>query len=668
LTDHQLEWHPVNYHRIIALLVLSASLHVSGTFSQAGEVTIYVHADQVVAHVSRYLTGACLEDVNHEVYGGIYSQMIFGESFQEPPPAANKAAHAGPSKEVSGMWRPINRATAIGRFALVKERPFAGTQSQRIVFESGDGEIGIENQGLNRWGENFVAGKPYEGYLLFRAEQPTTLFVAMESHDGSHVYAEQSVQLEATGDWHCHSFSLTPTASDTAGRVALKLKQPGSVTLGHVFLQPGEWGRFKHLPVRRDVAEGLIDQGVTVLRYGGSMVNSSGYKWKNMIGPRYRRPPYAGTWYKYSSNGWGIPDFMSFCEAAGFEYVPAFNMDETPQDMADFIDYAKSPADSEWGRKRAGDGHPETYDLHYMELGNEERVDDQYAEKFMKLATAIWAKDPRVILVVGDFAYDKPILDPFHFDGAASRITSLAGQRRILQFAKQHDREVWFDLHVWTDQPVKSNGSLNGMFSFADALDKIAADGAAAAKHKVVVFEYNSGNHAIKRALANAITTIAIERDGRLPIVSSANCLQPDKQNDNGWDQGLLFLNPSHVWLQPPGYATQMFARNYLPQEVRCEATGAGGEMHIGAQRSEDGKTLALQIVNSGEQPLSARIHLAGFTPAAPQAQVTELSGPADAVNTAEQPNNIVPRESTWKHGASSHTFPPRSFTVIRFD
>ena len=36
----------------------------------------------------------------------------------------------------------------------------------------------------------------------------------------------------------------------------------------------------------------------------------------------------------------------------------------------------------------------------------------------------------------------------------------------------------------------------------------------------------------------------AIERDGRLPIVTSANGLQPDGQNDNGWDQGLLFLNP----------------------------------------------------------------------------------------------------------------------------
>ena len=50
----------------------------------AEEATITIHADKVLHPVSRYLTGACLEDVNHEVYGGLYSQMIYGESFQEP--------------------------------------------------------------------------------------------------------------------------------------------------------------------------------------------------------------------------------------------------------------------------------------------------------------------------------------------------------------------------------------------------------------------------------------------------------------------------------------------------------------------------------------------------------------------------------------------------------
>lgn len=45
---------------------------------------IDVDAARVISHPSKYMTGACIEDVNHEVYGGIYTQMLFGESFQAP--------------------------------------------------------------------------------------------------------------------------------------------------------------------------------------------------------------------------------------------------------------------------------------------------------------------------------------------------------------------------------------------------------------------------------------------------------------------------------------------------------------------------------------------------------------------------------------------------------
>ena len=650
---------PVHKNFAICLFVIAAA------HGYAADVTINVQADHVVGPVSRLLTGACIEDVNHEIYGGLYSQMLFGESFQEPAPPPPRPTEKGP--EISGMWRPLRGGTAIGGFAIVTERPFAGRQSQQVSFDSGQGEWGIENQGLNHWGLNFVAGKTYEGYVWARAGKKTELVAALESRDGSQVYA-QTPLVVASDDWQRLDFTLTPDASDQTGRFALKLKEPGTVTLGHAFLQPGEWGRFKGLPVRRDVAEGLIGQGITVLRYGGSMVNCDGYKWKNMIGPRDRRPPYSGLWYRYSSDGWGIPDFMDFCEAAGFEYIPAFNMGERPQDMADFIEYAKGAAETEWGRRRVADGHPQPYRLRYLELGNEERVDAQYADKFEALAKAIWTKDKDIIPVVGDFAYARQIQDPFNFSGADSGITNLAGHRRILQFAKAYHGEVWFDVHVNTEQPVPTNKTLAGMFSFADALDKMAEG----ARHKVVVFELNAGNHAQKRALANAQAILDIERDGRIPITTSANGLQPDGQNENGWDQGLLFLNPSQVWLQPPGYVTQMLSRNYLPQLVQCGITGAQGQLDASATRSDDGKTLVLQTVNPGDLAVTAQIHIAGFVSVMPTAQVTELSGQPDAVNTAGQTEAIVPKHSEWQHeikeGVTSHTFPPHSLTVMRLE
>ena len=162
-----------------------------------------------------------------------------------------------------------------------------------------------------------------------------------------------------------------------------------------------------------------------------------------------------------------------------------------------------------------------------------------------------------------------------------------------------------------------------------------------------------------------------IERDGRLPIVTSANGLQPNKQNDNGWDQGLLFLNPSMVWLQPPGYVTQMLARDYLPQVLACEVTDTKGVLDVTATRDETGATLALQVVNVGDQPVATTIQIRGFSAENSVAQVTEISGRLDAVNSAENPNAVVPKQSSWKcemkEGKTSRTFPAHSFTIIRW-
>jgi Domain of Unknown Function (DUF1080)/Alpha-L-arabinofuranosidase C-terminal domain len=582
----------------------------------------------------------------------------------EPVPFVANAAAAGP---VSGMWRPFRGGTAAAKYALETADPFAGRQSQRLSFVKGDGAIGIENQGLNRWGLSFVAGKGYEGYVWAKAEAPVDLFATLESRDGDKVYAEAQLAVKGK-DWHKLSFTLTPDATDPAGRFVLKLKRSGSVVLGHVFLQPGEWGRFKGLPVRRDVAEGMIDQGLTVLRYGGSMVNAAEYRWKRMVGPRDRRPPYKGTWYPHSTNGWGIVDFLDLCEAANFLAIPAFNIDETPKDMADFVAYVNGPADSPWGKKRVADGHAAPYRLKYLELGNEERVDEKYWERFRAIAEAVWAVDPDIILVVGDFAYSQPLSDPERVKGAASGITSLAAHRKILELARRQRREVWFDIHISTEHPG-ALGELAVVPTYVDALAKMS-DGA---KHKVVIFELNAGNHAQRRALANAIAVGKLQQLGeRLPVVCSANGLQPDGQNDNGWDQGLLFLNPTQVWLQPPGHVTRMVARSYQPVHVTAAVQGGGDKLQATAARSEDSKTLVLRVVNSGDKPITAKLDVRGFTASKPEASVEELAGALDAVNSAAEPRRLAPQTRQWQHNlsgpSSAYTFLARSFTVLTFE
>lgn len=824
----------------VVLLLGAAALW--GSVSMAEEAMIVVHGGRVSHRVSAYTTGACIEDVNHEIYGGIYSQMIFGESFEEPgwspPPEGftpyggqwtvkGQTLGAGPGAgpkliagvpellagevgvemlfeddspgnaglivkvkepgvgadrfrgyevslsprdqrlilgrhrhnwepiqqvpctvpvgqwvsltvrmdetrleilvggesvlqyedrqhplrsgqfglrpwqrkavyrnlwvqregqrtaiefkrdpgsgfrgEVSGMWRSLICGSAEGELALESKGTFNGSQSQRISFLSGEGEIGIENQSLNRWGMYFQAGKPYEGYLWVRSERPLSLHVAMESAGGERVYAEKELQIRGTG-WERRDFTLSPNAVDKKGRFAVKLKAPGSVLIGYAFLQPGPWGRFRGLPVRKGIAEGLIEQGLTVLRLGGSMINAEEHRWKKMVGPRDRRPPYHGTWYRYSSNGWGIIDFLDFCETAGFLGIPAFHIMETPEDMADFVEYVNGASDTEWGRKRVEDGHPEPYKLRHVEIGNEEAVNEDYFKRFELLAEAIWSKDPHVIPVVGDFLYNARIADPFDFDGAP-RIRSLAAHKKILEFAASRGKPVWFDVHVGNHdprQPDELRGGLIGLRDFIRALNEFNTG----ADFKVCVFEENAHNHAMRRALGHAHAINELQRlDHEMPVLCAANCLQPNKQNDNGWDQGMLFLTPSQVWGQPPYYVTQMISRNFLPLCVESEFSSPGDDLDVTARRSEDETILTLQVVNLDARRVTSRIRLNGFRPRRPMARATQISGGIDDVNTPDDAEKIVPWERDWRHtledGETTYTFPPYSFTILRFE
>ena len=613
--------------------------------AQAGEAKITVDAAHIVRPISPYLTGACIEDVNHEIYGGLYSQMIFGESFQEPaqPGAAVDAS-------VSGMWKPVRLGEARGGFFLEKKDPFVGAQSQQITLHSGPGEVGVANQGLNHWGMNLIKGKPYQGCVWARSFKAAPLWVSLESADGATVYATKAIGMPGP-DWQRLDFTITPTNSDPAGRFAITLKQSGSADLGYAFLEPGDWGLFKGLPVRKDVADGLLNEGVTALRYGGSLVNADEYRWKNMIGERGQRPPYRGTWYPYSSDGWGIFDFLDFCHAAGILGIPAVNMNESPADMAAFVQHANA-------------GRCPCSHLTHLELGNEEKINEDYWKKFKPMAEAIWAADPDIILVVGDFHYDDVINDPNHFSGGA--VSTLAWHKKILDLAKEHDREVWFDVHIWTDAPPPKR--LAATSSFIDQLGKLSPG----AKYRVAIFEFNANNHALKRALANAGAILQIEQiGGKLPVACSANGLQPDGQNDNGWDQGLLFLDPGQVWLQPPGWVTRMISRHYEPLLMQSSLTGAGSDFQIVAARSQEYKTLVLLALNTGDTPVESVVHLDNFSPSKSFADVEQLTGPLESVNTAQQPNLIRPTHLQWQHDKkqdSKYSFPAHSLTIITFE
>jgi alpha-L-arabinofuranosidase len=655
-------------------------------------ITIHVSTDEVVGRVSRYLTGACMEDVNHEVYGGIYSQMIFGESFEEEPQeidARLNPAFAGLAGTLScraermhlydqpevRSWQPFRRGNAVGAFQATVVRARRGRHSQKIEFESGAGEVGIENQGLNRWGMSLVAGKPYEGTIVVLAEANVEVVVAFESRDGARVYGEQALAVPGDRQWHSLPFALTPNASDAGGRFAIKLKQPGAVWVDYARVQPGAWGRYKGTAARRDIAEGLVEGGLTVLRYGGYMINTdwdheprcpgSGYRWKKMIGPREDRPPYLGTFYPYNSNGFGIVDFVALCEAAGFLCVPAINPCESPQDVADLVEYLNGDVNTPWGARRAADGHPRPYGLRYLQIGNEEntragdawasiRVD--YPAHFRDLLQAATSVDPSLTVIMAPWLYGEQDLQ---------REPNRELMRQLLDAARGH--KVLFDVHVGGDGPRDADVTerfIQQLRAYIDAIDP-------GNQVRFCILEENGLLHDLQRALGHAHNTNTSERlGGEVVIQCAANCLQPYLQHDNYWDQGQLFFTPGQVWGMPPYYATQMIARNYQPLCVRADISVDGKSLDITATRSEDERTVVLKVVNLEAADVRAAIQLAPDGGRGNRVRVTTLGGALTDENTPGEPRKIAPieEERAWSGGAFEHTFGGHSFTILRFD
>ena len=70
-----------------------------------------------------------------------------------------------------------------------------------------------------------------------------------------------------------------------------------------LMLEPGAWGRYEGLHVRKDLAEAFLGQGPTMMRLGGSMTNTDGFRFKYMVGPSWSRPPTDSNWIKKTS--WG---------------------------------------------------------------------------------------------------------------------------------------------------------------------------------------------------------------------------------------------------------------------------------------------------------------------------------------------------------------------------
>ena len=476
--------------------------------------------------------------------------------------------------------------------------------------------------------------------------------VALESADGKYTYARQTITVTGNG-WKRYPFSLVAATSDPAARFAIYITHPGKLYVDQVSLFPTGSKLYKGLPMRADIANALSAEGLTFMRYAGTMVNAPGYRFKKMIGPRADRLPYTGHWNEYATNGFGIPEFLGFCGAARITPAFAINIEETASDAADMVDYLNGDTTTTWGKRRAADGHPEPYKARYIEIGNEEvffegddaKTANHYIDRFLSLYEAIHARDTAIKLVIS--AWWRP---------------ESANTEKI--FKALDGKAAFWDYHVGGDDP----NSGREVDQALTRMQTLFHQWNTTTLMRCAIFEENGGLHNMQRALGHATNLNAVRRHGDFLLTTCpANALQPWLQNDNAWDQGQIFFTPDTVWGMPPFYVQQLAAANYLPFRVRDSTEGP---LDVTATRDAAGRTLVLHIVNTTATAVDADIHIDHLSFQTHYVKWTTITAPLAAENAPGNPPAVGPVQQTLDTGGKAgvqHSCPPYSYTVVRF-
>ena len=76
--------------------------------------------------------------------------------------------------------------------------------------------------------------------------------------------------------------------------------------------------------------------------------------------------------------------------------------------------------------------------------------------------------------------------------------------------------------------------------------------------------------------------------------------------------------------------------------------------------------------MNLSDKPVAVQLSLEGFRPPKTEAKMEVLAAPLEAVNSAVQPQRVIPARTEWRHNlpgaAANYAFRPFSFTVMRFE
>ena len=649
-------------NRLLSTMLLAALTSISA--SAQHQFTVNTKPG---APVQSTMYGIFFEDINFGADGGLYAEMVENRSFEFP-------------ERLMG-WN------VFGNVVINDIKPaFDRNPHYVTVSPSGHREkqSGLENHGF--FGMGIKKGMKYDFSIYARLNllQGKSAKFRVELVGEDDVPISQDTIVVTNNQWQKYTATLTSDKTMEKAFMRIFLMSGESVDLDHISLMPQDnWHG-----MRADLVKDLADLHPGVFRFpGGCIVEGTDlatrYQWKNTVGDPENRPLNENRWNYtfphrlypnyYQTLGLGFYEFFLLSEKIGAQPLPILscglacqyqNSDNDKNahvaldklqpyidDALDLIEFANGPVTSKWGKLRADMGHPATFNLKQIGIGNEQ-WGPMYPERLEMFVKQIRAKYPN-IKICGSAG---PSASGKEFDYGWEQMRRLG-----VDLVDEH-------YYMSPDWFLKNAGRY----------DKYSRKGP-----KVFAGEYASHVRGLgdkptvamnnfEAALSEAAFMTGLERNA--DVVHQAT-YAPLFAHVEGWQwrPDLIWFNNlesvrSVNWYVQMLYGTNRGTNVLSLLENGKPVEGADG-LYASAVYDKDSKNYIIKVANTGDEEKDINITLTGIKKLGSGQLITLHSNDPLATNTLSEKENVVPQTTNVeaKGNTISTKIPAKTFAVYRF-
>jgi alpha-L-arabinofuranosidase len=602
-----------------------------------GVTVLLVDTDRNTAAIDQRIYGHFLEHINHSVVDGLFAEQIRGAGFE--------------GEDFKTYWES---SVERGEAAVADVEFRNGKKSVSLRVNGGRATI--------RQGRLFLDKQvEYDGSLWLRLETGSPkLTLLFKSANGDTI---ASLSLVVTGsDWQEVPFAFTSSVRDTQASIEVVASGRGAVLLDFVSMMRSDARRDGML--RPDLLQALRDLEPRFIRWPGGSFAST-YKWEDGIGPHVARRYHPNLiWGGYSDYyGFGTDEFLGLCRKVGAAEplivlaAPGTKPEQVEYAM-NWVHYLNDPPSTQWGQKRAANGHPEPYGVKLFQIDNEPMnngfTPEAYADVVNVYGRRLREIAPNARIVAcgqkrsGDMDWSEKVID-------------LAGEN--------------FDIlgcHNYEYQPEEFE---TGLRRIRDYLVKLR-DYLRASQHPHIelgVLEWSLQHTFDWRAgLHTAGSLMMYEELSPGLTMTCPALLMRNTTDDPKWTS---FIYHDHVsWFPGAGYVVEKLFREHYAERFLASATGTvadipdrsrlfdkistfipenwtPGSTDAIATMSTDGRRILIKAVNYSAHRNAVLVRLQGsMAPGKAVATLHTISAGLTDSASLEHPNAIAPKSRSLQY------------------